>query len=488
MTGDAITSTYNRAAPVSSPRSAQPRIFDSDNHPARLDSLALLNRGLTDAHDLAAAPAVLPDFYHKRLMEMPSSIAVATRDTIRPTFTSAALNCGMALVGLDIDIAPHETAIRNFYDAVRGSYPYPPNYKPVLTASEVVRCAVEGAGFAVDRYGLDPSELDRIEEGGCLGVEAYGGEPRIRRELSWMATELSRIRFGTVGPSTHFVELQRVEEVFDSEVAAKLGVRPGQITLQYHGGDGVLNIQMGARFGRRLAGSRALRMVMSVQKPLYQLASVRSARQARERLRLYFSGGCPPVPRHSEEGERLMLANAVSMNYGFAYRQATYATLRALARQSFGAGMRLIVDSPHNTIYDEEIDGAPAVVHRHNSARAFPASKMRGHPAFAETGMPLLLPGTNRTSSYLCVAAEGAHRSLFSASHGTGSIISDFEKRGLSERDPQGHTTLKFGYQDRSAKFVPHLDDRGVNEGLRILASNHLVRPVARLRPFAVLN
>lgn len=486
MSSEALTRNYNHSVPVDPPWTMQPRIFDSDDHPVRLDSLALLHQGIKDT-DLAAPPAVLPDFYHKRLMEMPSSIAVATRETIRPIFTSAALNCGMALVALDID-KPQETAIRHFYDHIRATYPYPPKYTPVLTAGEVLRCAVEGAGFAVDRYDLDPAELDRIEEGGRMGVEAYGGAARVRSELSWMATQLSRIRFGTVGPSTHFVELQKVEEVFDPEAAAKLGVSLGQITLQYHGGDGVLNIQMGARFGRRLAGSRALRTVMAVQKPLFQLGSVRSRSQLQERMRLYFSGGCPPVLRASEEGERLMLANAVAMNYGFAYRQATYSTLRAQARESFGASMKLIVDSPHNTIYDEEIGGAPAVVHRHNSARAFPASKMCGHRVFADTGMPLLLPGTNRTSSYLCVAAEGADQSLFSASHGTGSIISDFAKRGLSARDPQGRTTLRFGYQDNTVIEVPHLDDSGVNEGLRILVRNRLVRPVARLRPFAVLN
>lgn len=486
MSTELLEETDSRSALDHKAEYLQPRVFDSPDHPVRLDSLELLMRGVKDA-DLAAPPVVLPDFYHKKLMEAPSSIAVATRDTIRPVFTSAALNCGMALVGLDI-ARPHETALRHFYDAVRASYPYPPNYKPVLTASEVVRCAVEGARFAVDRYGLDPAELDRIEERGCLDVEAYGGAPRVRKELSWMATQLSRIRFGTVGPSTHFVELQEVEEIFDPEAAAKLGVKLGQITLQYHGGDGVLNIQMGARFGRRLSGSRPLRVVMGVQKPLYQLASSRSRRQLEERMSLYFSGGCPPVPRDGEEGERLMLANAVAMNYGFAYRQATYSTLRRLAHHSFGASMNLIVDSPHNTIYEEEVRGELAVVHRHNSARAFPASKMRGHPVFAETGMPLLLPGTNRTSSYLCVAAEGAHESLYSASHGTGSIISDFERRGLSSTDPYGHTTLRFGYKDTAATVVPHLDDNGVNEGLRILAANNLVRPVARLRPFAVLN
>ena len=464
----------------------QPRIFDSRDHPVRADSLALLRSGITDI-DLAAPPAVLPDFYHKALMEMPSSIAVATRETIRPIFTSAALNCGMALAALDID-RPDEAAIREFYDGIRSIHPYPPSYKPVLSAREVIRCAVEGARFAVDRYDLDPSELDRIEEGGRLDVEPFGGEPRVRSELSWMATQLSRIRFGTVGPSTHFVELQQVEEVLDQEAARKLGLHLGQITMQYHGGDGVLNIQMGQRFGRRLAGSRALRVVMGVQKPMYQLASVRSRRQLKERMSLYFSKGCPPVPRDSEEGERLMLANAVAMNYGFAYRQATYSTLRSTAQRAFGARMNLIVDSPHNTIYDETIRGEAAVVHRHNSARAFPASRMQGHPVFGETGMPLLLPGTNRTSSFLCVAAEGAHQSLYSASHGTGSIITDFARRGLSGPDPLGHTTLRFRYQDRTATVVPHLDDNGVTEGLRILVASDLVRPVARLRPFAVLN
>jgi tRNA-splicing ligase RtcB len=464
----------------------EPRIFDSRDHPARLDSLALLAGGIENV-DLAAPPVVLPDFYHKRLMEMPSSIAVATRDTIRPVFTSAALNCGMALAGLDIE-KPNPAAIRSFYEELRATYPYPPTNKPVLTADEVVRCAAEGARFAVDRYGLNPAELDRIEEGGCLSVEPYGGVERVRRELSWMAIQLSRLRFGTVGPSTHFVELQQVEEVLDPHAASTLGVKLGQVTLQYHGGDGVLNIQMGARFGRRLAASRPVRAVMSVQKPLYQLASARSGRQLRERMSLYFSGGCPPVPRDGLEGERLMLANAMAMNYGFAYRQATYASLRSLAKRWFGASMSTIVDSPHNTIYDEEVDGERAIVHRHNSARAFPASKMRGHPAFAETGMPILLPGTNRTSSYLCVADEGANRSLYSASHGTGSIITDFARRGLSGIDPEGHTTTRFGYKDASATEVPHLDDNGVNEGLRILVANRLVRPVARLRPFAVLN
>ena len=57
----------------------------------------------TEGTDLAAPPVVLPDFCHKEKSEMPSSIAVATQGAIRPTLTDAALNCGMALITLDVD-------------------------------------------------------------------------------------------------------------------------------------------------------------------------------------------------------------------------------------------------------------------------------------------------------------------------------------------------------------------------------------------------
>jgi RNA-splicing ligase RtcB len=461
-------------------------VFESPDMPADGKVLAGFETSLRGA-DLAAPPVVLPDFYQKPIMEMPSSIAVATLDTILMTLTSSALNCGMALAALETD-RPSEGSVREFYRGVREAYPHPPSRRRVLSPEEVLRCAAFGARFAVDRFGLDPAELDRIEESGCLDLEPYGGLDRVRRELSRMTLEFARFRFGTVGPGTHFVELQEVVEVFDEDAAARLGVREGQVTMQYHGGDGMLNIQLGARFGRRLAGSRSLRAVMALQKPHYQLGSARSVAQLRERLALYFSGGCPPVARDGVEGERLMLANAMAMNYGFAYRQATYATLRGLARTAFGTGARLVVDSPHNTVYQERIDGRDVVVHRHNTARAYPASGMRGHPVFSETGQPILLPGTNRTSSYLCVAAEGARRSLYSANHGTGSIIDSFARRGLSGIDPEGRTTLRFRYPTPEPTFVPHLDSRGVDEGLRILTEHDLVRPVAKLRPFAVLN
>jgi len=462
------------------------RIFQSKDYRAKEETLAVLAEGIRDT-DLVTAPVVLPDFYHKALLEMPSSIAVATRNSIRPTLTSAAVNCGMALITFDAE-RPSRERIADFYESVRKTYPFPPTLRPDITYAEVLESATRGAEFAVGRWGLDPNDLLAIEEGGKLDLESFGGKARLKEEVPWLMLQLSRLRFGTIGPSTHFVELQEVEEVLDDDVAAKLGLHKGQITLQFHAGGGTLTGAIGALYGPRRAGSQLLKTIMSAQRPLHHLAGARSFRELRDRYTLYFGNDCPPVPRDSPEGERLMVSNAAAMNYGFAFRLKTYSDLRELAAKYFGAASHLVVDSPHNSIYEEEIDGETAIVHRHNTSRAYPASRMTGHPIFSQTGQPVLVPGTNRTCSYLCVGAEGSREGLYSACHGTGSIIDDFVARGLSHEDPAGHTTLRFSYKEPEPKVVKHLDNRGVDEGIAILAGNNLVKPVVRLRPFAVLN
>jgi hypothetical protein len=86
------------------------------------------------------------------------------------------------------------------------------------------------------------------------------------------------------------------------------------------------------------------------------------------------------------------------------------------------------------------------------------------------------------------VATDGAEQSLYSACHGAGTLISDFESSGRSGPDPRHRSTLRFRYRQDEPTSVPHLDDRGVDEALAILARNRLVRPVARLHPVAVLS
>ena len=97
------------------------------------------------------------------------------------------------------------------------------------------------------------------------------------------------------------------------------------------------------------------------------------------------------------------------------------------------------------------------------------------------------MPGTHRTSSYLCVAG-GSADALYSACHGAGTVVADFARRGISKQDEQNRSTLRFRYNDAAPAEVAHFDDNGVDEVLGVLVRDGLVRPVARMRPFAVLH
>jgi RNA-splicing ligase RtcB len=466
---------------------ARVRAIENAALPADRAALRVLQAGVARA-DLAAPAVALPDFHHKDDKEMPSSIVVATRSTIQPTYTSASLNCGMALVTTDIDL-PGDAAVAEFYRRFRERYPYPPSYRRDLTGWEVVRCASEGADFAAERFGVHREELSRVELGGRVDVAHLGGVDRVRRELPWSVRQLGRIRFGTIGPSNHFVELQEVVEVFDPDAAAALGLALGQITLQYHGGGGSLPGELGLLFGRRKRRPRAAGMQMAVQKPLYHFGRARSIAELQRRRALFFSDDPPPVDRSTAEGEQLALANAMAMNYGFAFRLCTYATLRMLLHRCLGARTaRLLVDTSHNSIYEEAVKGEPAIVHRHNACRIFPASELAGHPVFAGTGQPLLLPGTGRTSSYVCIPGDHPERSLHSVCHGAGSVVAELARRGMPTSRAGCGSTLRFTYGTAPPARVPHIDDAGIDAVVDLLRDSGIIRPVVRLRPFAGLT
>ena len=210
-------------------------------------------------------------------------------------------------------------------------------------------------------------------------------------------------------------------------------------------------------------------------------------------MALYFAAVCPSIPRDSDEGQRLMLANAAAMNYGFAFRIATYAALKRIAADVFGGtGGRLVVDSPHNSIYEEPLPGSADGRNGHRAPAqllpCLPGREVRPGTVFGQTGQAVLLPGTSRTSSYLAVAGPKAGDSLYSACHGAGTLVSDFVRRGASDVHPDGHSTLRFRYNDAAPERTMHFDDNGVNAALDVLVDHGLVRPVARMRPFAVLN
>src|SRR5258707_1795545 len=154
-----------------------PRVFEGAEIPACESALAEV-RATVQGADLAAPPVVLPDFHHKSNMELPASVAVATRESIRPTLTSASVNCGMALIALYSD-RPARAGIEEFYRRVRERYPYPPPRRPELSAGDVLRCATEGGAFAVDPVGAEEAILQRVQGSGAIQPQPCGGGERL---------------------------------------------------------------------------------------------------------------------------------------------------------------------------------------------------------------------------------------------------------------------------------------------------------------------
>ena len=109
--------------------------------------------------------------------------------------------------------------------------------------------------------------------------------------------------------------------------------------------------------------------------------------------------------------------------------------------------------------------------------------------AFGTVGQAVLVPGMHYTSSYLCVASAGAEQSLYSACHGAGTVIDQFARAGRSAPAPRTVTSpTGTGTARTSQSSSRTWTTVGVDAALAILVRHDLVRPVARMRPLAVLN
>ena len=280
---------------------AGPRVFDSAELPADEHGLATLSRGVTDV-DLAAPPVVLPDFHHKADLEMPSSIAVATRETIRPAFTSASVNCGMALIALDSDV-PDERAIDGVLRRRAGNAS---RTRPAGVASCPCRRAAgrrrgrrlrgravrpAGAVAGADR-GERPT-VDWTRTAGSTGCAAScPGCPSTSRVSASAASV----------PATTSSSCSEVEEVLDPAAAEVLGVQEGQLTLQFHAGGGVLTGRSArcSPGGRRSTAPCRCRWRLPGHWPTSPLPA--RWHRSRSGWQLYFRPGCPPVPLQGREG------------------------------------------------------------------------------------------------------------------------------------------------------------------------------------------
>lgn len=290
-----------------------------------------------------------------------------------------------------------------------------------LDAKEMDAMLAGGARWAVAKGFGTKEDLARIEEGGRMS----GAVPE---EVSDQAKKRQRDEMGTLGSGNHYLEVQQVMEVYDSETAARFGVRTGEVVVSIHCGSRGLGHQIGTEFMKRMALAAGK---YGIQLPDRELA-------------------CAPI--NSAEGQAYLGAMRAAINCALANRQIlTHLTRQVFADLFPHAALILLYDVSHNTckFEEHEVDGQrrQLYVHRKGATRAFGPGHAELPEAYRDTGQPVLIGGTMGTESYILAGtAESEARAFSSACHGAG--------RAMSR-----HAALK---KWRGRQLVDELADRGI--------------------------
>jgi tRNA-splicing ligase RtcB len=421
----------------------------------------------------------------KPALETPSSTATATRETVILGLSSPSPNCGMALARTPVHVGEaNDPNLDALYGHLVSRLPLKRS-SPELSPTEMVDVLVRGAEAVLERYDLDPATLDHMDQRG--NALPPGADPAAVLDAVPQALhEIGRWRFGRIGEGNHFLELQVVDEVRNSAIAQAWGLEQGQLVFMYHADSDYVGGFIGRIYSHRRKNTWRGRLHEWRIKVPFLLTAGQSRRMLH---RLYYHmlpHRWVPILADSEEGRRALLGLQAASNYAYANRLAVLASLRDAIRAIWGMQRDppcMLWDAPHNSIRQERIDGQELWVHRHNAARALPPSQVPAGSPFAYTGQPVLLPGTDRTSSYLCVAGEGAVHTLHSVDHGAG-------HSALLLASPLSHgpTTRLYTYANGLAEIRPHLSDTGLDAVLAVLHEYDVAHPVVRLRPLAVLK
>src|SRR5512133_3252888 len=165
----------------------------------------------------------------------------AERGAVSPGGVGYDINCGVRVIttGLDADAlrpALHAVAAQLYRDIPTGVGAS--HAIPRLDDAELDAVLTEGARWAVRRgFAAASDDAERCEEGGRLrgaDPEAVGARARLR----------GADQLGTLGSGNHFLEVDRVAEIYDAEAAAAFGLYPGRVAVQIHSGSRGLGYQV----------------------------------------------------------------------------------------------------------------------------------------------------------------------------------------------------------------------------------------------------
>jgi len=337
---------------------------------------------------------------------------------------------------------------------------------------------------------LDISAIDKILEGGVkrLVEQGYGEKEDIENCeeggnmeqadascVSERAKTRGRDQVGTLGSGNHFVQLDKVEEIFDEEVAKVFGLFKDQVVVFIHTGSRGLGHQNCTDYLRTVMQAM---LKYKIQLPDRELAC---------------------VPFNSPEGQRFFKAMCAACNYAWVNRHMIMHYTRKAWRSVLDqkAELRLLYDVAHNIakIEEHEVNGErmKLIVHRKGATRAFPP----GHPELPEkyqsTGQPVLIPGSMGTASYVLVGTEKSKEAWYTVCHGAGRTMSRHEAmRRVSGQEVvkslESKGIIVKCWSERGIAEEAPMAYKNIDEVVDVVHNAGLSKKVAKLVPLAVIK
>ncbi len=437
-------------------------------------------------HDFVTSVLGLPDRHQKGAMEVPSSIGIATRGVIVPEFTSVAVNDGMGVIATDLnarDLTPGriQALFARIGSHTSGHVLERNRYS--LDRDDLRRALIEGGAGVVQRYGFDPSVVERMENGAHIDLpgdparclERYVPPMLLNERLT--ASEMG-LNFG----GNHFLELQVVDDIIDPVAAAQWGLHRGQVVVMYHLGPGPFSGTLLHHFSRRSKIDSARVPAFFLSKLWFHYLQRAGDGSMASKWRTHFrQNGLTAIAEDSPEGLAFRAALAMAMNFGYAYRLATVRAVIDGLRETLSPRVQahLLFDVSHNGITNEQLGGESRWVARHNACRLVP-------------GAPTIVAGAWDVPSYLGVGESDSNGHMHSYDHGAGHLIEQAREAGrmAPTRDTVTRVRMTRGRdaQVTSSRSITVLDSLPVDQLMQCLAQGGLMRTAVRLRPIGNLK
>ncbi len=390
------------------------------------------------------------------------------KGVISPGGVGYDINCGVRLLATDIPVTEFMKKRKEVLHDLKRTIPsgVGRGRREKLSFKELDEVLRKGAQWAVEKGKGRKEDLERCEENGRM----KNADPK---NVSERAKSRGLGQAGTLGAGNHFLEIQKIEQIYDEKIAKIFGLTKNCVTIMIHCGSRGLGHQVASDYIKEMENKYGIENL-----PDRELIN---------------------APVKSDLGKKYLSAMNCAVNYAFCNRQLIMHDVRGVIERYFPkANLNLVYDVCHNIAKIEEhlVDNKKIklCIHRKGATRSFGPGRIEIPSVYRKIGQPVIIPGSMGTSSYVLVGTEKAMQVSFgSTAHGAGRVMSRHEalrqfrgekiKQELQKKDIE----VEAGGWKSIAEEAPGVY-KNIDEVVRVSHKAGIGKLVVKVKPLAVMK